>query len=143
MSGGSSVPAGNEVVINLFLLGHVHLLPVTLVVCAASTFETELPDDEYKNGDEDDTSNDTSGDCPHVWSLYCWAGCDGVVVSVDALCKATSVALCWSEHAHLIWCARVRIAGHNDSLLAVKASSEYCAHDVFDFSFRNDGHGGR
>lgn len=128
----SSAPARNEVLVDLFLLGEFHLLPVALVVGAPSALEAKLPDDECENGDEDDSSDDSSGNRSDVGAFGWWCGCDEVVVFVHATRKGTSIATGLRYHAHLIGIAGCLLASHDDSLFALYASFEYGAHDVVD-----------
>lgn len=140
----SSTPAGNEVLVDLFLFSHVHLLPVAFIIGAPSALEAELPDDECDNGDEKDSSNDSSSDCSDVGTFGWRRGYDGVVVPVHATCKGTSIAACLCYDAHLVgftwW--RDLVASDDDPLLALYASFEYGAHDVLDVSLRDSRHGG-
>jgi hypothetical protein len=66
---GPGAPARHKVVFHLLLLRHIHLLPLSLLYRPTFSLETELPDNEYHDGNEYNSSHDTSGDGSNIGSF--------------------------------------------------------------------------
>lgn len=69
MCRGSCAPPRYEVILGLLLLGHVHLLPLSLLHWPSFAFEAVFPDDKNHDGDEYHSSDDTSSNGSHVGSF--------------------------------------------------------------------------